>query len=78
MPRTVVLPKNVGVFTQVGKGSLLGRTGGYLPMGTTIDISDPQTMVYDHRDHIAVSFIHEDSQKYWILVREMGIPELIN
>ncbi len=77
MSREVCLPQDTRTFRQVGTGSLLGRTGWVLEAGSTIDISDPQNMVYDHRDQVAVSF-EQNGKRYWLLVKEMNVPTLIN
>ena len=76
MTQRVCLPIDVRVFTRMDKTCLLGQTGLHLPCGAVVIITNPQTMVYDHRDQVAVSFEHEGDE-YWMLVNEMNIPELI-
>jgi hypothetical protein len=79
MSREVCLPEATRVFERAGgsRSSLLGRVDWALAAGSVVVIGDPQNMVYDHTDKIAVSFEHEGNL-YWMLVEEMNVPGLIN
>lgn len=74
--REITLPQNVRTFRRKGTGSLLGRTDSYLEAGTTLTIDEPRTMVYDHRDQVAVEVVEEKG--IFLLVQEIGLPELVN
>lgn len=46
--------------------------GHVLEKGTTLVVSSPVTMVYDHQDQLAVSFQSDQGQRYFLLVGEIG------
>lgn len=73
--RRITLPQNVRYFTK--EGSLLARTDEGLATGSVVPIGDPVDVVYDHRDQIAVPFLME-GEIYYMLVTEIGLPELID
>lgn len=79
MLRTVTLPKNVRLFKQCGgkHSKMLSRgiDAVYAQKDGVFDIGEPRLMSYDHKDQLAVpvSFAGEE---YFMLVNEMGIPEL--
>lgn len=75
MSRTITLTKNVRVFRRQGDINQLYRTGAIAESGGKFDVSEPKPMIYDHRDQMAVSF-HFLNETYYMLVSEMGAPEL--
>lgn len=75
--RRITLPQDTRTFQKTGPtSSLLTRTGLLIPAGRTLVVSEPQTMVYDHRDQTAVWF-RDRGEEYFMLVTETGVPELI-
>lgn len=76
--RRITLPEDTRTFQRTSPtSSLLARTGEPpLPAGTNLVVSEPQIMVYDHRDQAAVWF-RDRGGEYFMLVTETGVPELI-
>lgn len=55
-----------------GVSKQLCWAGHVLEKGTTLVVSNPVTMVFDHRDQPAVSFQSDQGQEYFLLVGEIG------
>ena len=74
----ITLQPDVRVFERPGARTTLLRTETYLAAGTTVETGDPRLMFYDHQNHIAVPFDTASGQTGWLLVHEVGAPELKN
>lgn len=75
--RRITLPQDTRTFQRTGPtSSLLARTGLLVPAGRTLVVSEPQTMVYDHRDQAAVWF-RDRGEEYFLIVAETGVPDLM-
>lgn len=75
--RRITLPQDTRTFRRTSPtGSLLARIGLSVPAGRTLVVSEPVTMVYDHRDQSAVWF-KEGGEEYFLIVAETGVPELM-
>ncbi len=76
--RRITLPQNTRYFRKTGPhSSLLARTGQGLSAGSIISIGDPEPVVYDYRDQIAVPFLMYD-EIFYMIVTEIGLSELVN
>lgn len=76
--REVTLPYDTRMFQRVNEQSpLLARTGKMIRAGTTLRVSDPVLMTYDHRDQLAVSFQHEGEEHFFI-VTEMEVAGFVH
>lgn len=73
--KIVVLPLRVRTFKKVGRGSLVGRTGYHFEAGDQVEVGDVETVVYDHRDHLAVP-VQFEGAAYYLLLDEMGSSQL--
>lgn len=78
MTREVTLAEDARVFQKTNYNSKqLCRTGECLRAGSKIKISEPEILVYDHRDQEAVSFVFND-KTYYLLKSELMTLELVN
>ena len=75
--RRITLPQNARYFQKTGSGSQLARTGQGLSEGSVVSIGDPEAVVFDHRDQVAVP-LEIYGQIFYMLVTEIGLPELTN
>jgi len=74
--KRIRLPQKVRYFENILPGSRLARTGLFLSKDTEIEIGDPHVKVYDHQDQFAVPF-EKDGRTYYLLLKEIGIKELM-
>ena len=76
MYREIILPRDVRLFQKTKPhGKQLMRIEAHLKAGEVLTVSEPETVVYDHRDQKAVAFEYAH-QTYYMLVSEIKIPEL--
>lgn len=69
--RRITLAQSTRTFARVEEeGRLLGRTGKAEPAGTSLVVSEPMMMVYDHREQAAVYFKKGDEELF-LLVDEL-------
>jgi len=82
MPRRITLPKDVRSFQKTSpNGSNLMRSSGpraVLPKGFPVDIGEPVTLIYDHKDQIVVPVLERGHVMCYVIVNELGLPELFN
>ena len=75
--RRIILPQDTRVFVRVHReGRQLCWTDEWVRAGTSLVVSEPQTMVYDHRDQPAVWF-KEGGEECFLIVAETGVTELM-
>lgn len=56
----------------------LCRSGKWVRAGAALVVSEPQIMVYDHRDQHVVWFREPgDETAYYLIVAETGVAELM-
>lgn len=71
--KQITLHRDTRAFQRMGGVSKqLCWLGHVLEKGTTLVVSDPVIMVYDHRDQPVVSFQSDQGQEYFLLVGEIG------
>lgn len=71
--RSITLTQSARTFVRVeGYVGLLSRTGKREPKGASLVVSEPMTMVYDHREQMAVYFSGKDGEDLFLLVSELG------
>lgn len=57
MKRILSVPQDIRTFRLSGSSphsSLLARSGSYFPRGTKVEVAELVTMIYDHRDKLAL------------------------
>lgn len=70
--RRITLEKSTRTFERVEEGGRsLARTGKAEPAGASLVVSEPLTMVYDHREQMAVYF-RKGEKELFLLVDELG------
>ncbi len=69
--RIIVPKKDVRVFERVSPtSSRLGKTDKWLRAGETITVGESRTMVFDHRDQLAVPILHSN---YFVIEEELEV-----
>lgn len=75
--RRITLPQTVRTFLRTSPtGSLLYKTGNWLPAGTTLVVSEPMTMVFDHRNQAVVCYKDGEVETF-LIVNELGIDGFV-
>ena len=80
MSQRIVLPNDTRLFKRsfgdANLGILLSRANTYMEKGTSVEIGDPVTMTYDHRDQLVVPIINNEEWdfdcQHFMIVSEMG------
>ena len=79
MEKRIKLPQETRTFEMTGTDTyLLARTGRYIAAGTELTIGDPIVVGYDHHDQVAVPIVEGDVDGIYLLLQEIGLPELTN
>ncbi len=75
--RRVILPQDTRTFQRVTEGGTqLSRTGKLVPAGVNLVVSEPMTMVYDHREQLAVYF-RDAGEEFLLIVSEMEVAGFV-
>jgi hypothetical protein len=74
--RVILLRRDARAFEQHGTASLRS-TDTWVKQGSQLRVSAPQRMYYDAREQPAISF-NVEGRTLWLLVENLGLPELMN